>query len=245
MIYWAVMIRPGACLQKCLPVYHVYKNRCYFRSQIITIIAPPMKAYNRSMLVRHYAANIGLWSVLFHNFIAKGLKQNWDFFHYKRSPDQHKLMLRRGQGNTLATFWGNVHCSCAEVLCPTIPPHLRLQPLPPSGSMFVSLRVLAGSVTVVSVICMLVPMHVELFLTFTDWPMVTPGCKDFSHSLAADGFTALKDIVFPTTELHHTANATHTYTHNHIQREDRESGIFLCKHICVCTDKYMQTSLSE
>lgn len=71
--------------------------------QSLSPLTPLMEAHNRSMLA-HYTANIGLWSVLFHNFIARGLTLNWDVFHYKLSPVQLKPMLRRSQGNTLTTF---------------------------------------------------------------------------------------------------------------------------------------------
>lgn len=49
-------------------------------------------------------------------------------------------------------------------------------------------------------------------LTFTDWSVVAPGSKDLSYSLAANGLTALKNIVFSATELHHAANAAHNHT---------------------------------
>lgn len=52
-------------------------------------------------------------------------------------------------------------------------------------------------------------------LTFAHGPVVTPGCEDFSHSLAADGFTALENVVFATTELHHAADATGRDTESH------------------------------
>lgn len=49
-------------------------------------------------------------------------------------------------------------------------------------------------------------------LTFADWSVVAPGSKDLSHSLAANGLTALKNIVFSATELHHAADAAHKHT---------------------------------
>lgn len=81
----------------------------------------------------------------------------------------------------------------------------------------------------------------ELFLTFTDRSVVTPGCEDFSHSLAADGFTALKNIVFSASELHHTFNAKNT--HRHKQREGSRNWkrgpntymYFMCRRACINT----------
>lgn len=52
-------------------------------------------------------------------------------------------------------------------------------------------------------------------LTFADWSVIAPGSKDLSHSLAGNGLTALKNIVFSTTELHHAANAAHKHTITH------------------------------
>lgn len=48
--------------------------------------------------------------------------------------------------------------------------------------------------------------------TFADWSVVAPGCKDLRHSLAANGLTALKNIVFSAAELHHAADAAHKDT---------------------------------
>lgn len=52
-------------------------------------------------------------------------------------------------------------------------------------------------------------------LTFADWSVVAPGSKDLSHSLTANGLTALKNIVFSATELHHAADAAHKHTITH------------------------------
>lgn len=85
------------------------------------------------------------------------------------------------------------------------------------------------------------------FLTFTDGSMVTPGCKDLGHPLATDGFTALENIVFSTTELHHTANATHKYTHTHRQTEGkgvRYTGNEEKPSLYIHTDPYVG-SMSE
>lgn len=53
------------------------------------------------------------------------------------------------------------------------------------------------------------------YLTFANWSVVAPGSKDLSHPLAANGLTALKNIIFSTTELHHTVDAAHKHTIPH------------------------------
>lgn len=60
--------------------------------------------------------------------------------------------------------------------------------------------------------------------------MVTPGCKHFSHSLTADAFTALENIVLSTTELHHTANATHNHAKPVRQMEDKIRFLNMYSH---------------
>lgn len=47
-------------------------------------------------------------------------------------------------------------------------------------------------------------------LTFAHRPVVAPGCKHFSHSLAADGFAALENVVLSAAELHLAADAANT-----------------------------------
>lgn len=56
----------------------------------------------------------------------------------------------------------------------------------------------------------------QLRLTFAHRSVVAPGSKDLSHSLAADGLTALENVVFSATELHHAADAAHN-THRGTQ----------------------------
>lgn len=52
-------------------------------------------------------------------------------------------------------------------------------------------------------------------LTFADRSVVAPGSKDLGHSLAANGLTALENVVFSATELHHAADAAHKHTVAH------------------------------
>lgn len=55
----------------------------------------------------------------------------------------------------------------------------------------------------------------QLRLTFADRSVVAPGSKDLSHSLAANGLTALENVVFSATEQHHAADAAHKHTVAH------------------------------
>ncbi len=115
---------------------------CNFRSWTITIITPLMKAYKRSMLARCYTANIGLWSVLFHNFIARGLKLNWNFFPL--------INTNSCWGEAKATRWQHFEAaymgSCAWVFS-----YLHIC----DYRLFLHLRCM--------VICMLVQKHVESY----------------------------------------------------------------------------------
>lgn len=107
---------------------HFDDSGCNFRFSTITIIAPLMKAYNQSMSLRRYTPNIGLWSVLFHNFIARGFNLNWDFFHYKHShrstqtraaerPRQHAgTILRQRAWGSCALMFSYLHSVCDDCL---------------------------------------------------------------------------------------------------------------------------------
>lgn len=52
-------------------------------------------------------------------------------------------------------------------------------------------------------------------LTFAHRPVVAPGCKHFGHSLAADGFAALENVVLSAAELHLAADAANKHTGRH------------------------------